>query len=46
MTAQASTAPMDKRKAIVEALMDLAARRSWHEIEITDIAKSANVSLA
>lgn len=46
MTAQASTAPMDKRKAIIEALMDLAARRSWHEIEITDIAKAANVTLA
>jgi AcrR family transcriptional regulator len=37
---------MDKRKAIVEALMDLAARRPWHEIEISDVAKAANVSLA
>ena len=46
MTADAPTAPMDKRKAIVEALMDLASRRPWHEIEITDIAKAANVSLA
>ena len=43
MTAEA---PMDKRKAIVEALMDLAAKRPWHEIEINDIAKAANVSLA
>jgi AcrR family transcriptional regulator len=39
-------APTDKRKAIVEALMDLASRRAWHEIEITDVAKAANVSLA
>jgi AcrR family transcriptional regulator len=39
-------APTDKRKAIVEALMDLAAKRSWHEIEINDVAKAANVSLA
>jgi AcrR family transcriptional regulator len=38
--------PMDKRKAIVEALMDLASRRSWNEIEIGDIAKAAHVSLA
>jgi len=38
--------PTDKRKAIVEALMNLAAQRPWHEIEITDVAKAANVSLA
>jgi AcrR family transcriptional regulator len=38
--------PMDKRKAIVEALMDLASRRSWSEIEIGDVAKAAHVSLA
>jgi AcrR family transcriptional regulator len=37
---------MDKRKAIVEALMDLASRRSWSEIEIGDVAKAAHVSLA
>ncbi len=43
MTAEA---PTDKRKAIVEALMDLAAKQSWHEIEINDVAKAANVSLA
>ncbi len=43
MTAEA---PTDKRKVIVEALMDLAAKRSWHEIEINDVAKAANVSLA
>ncbi|NIX76275.1 TetR/AcrR family transcriptional regulator [Microvirga terricola] len=35
-----------KRKAIVEALMDLASRRRWSEIEIKDIAQAANVSLA
>ncbi|WP_230531625.1 TetR/AcrR family transcriptional regulator [Microvirga roseola] len=39
-------APTDKRKAIVDALMDLAARRPWDEIEIGDIAQAANVSLA
>src|ERR687890_922086 len=36
----------DKRKAIVDALMDLASKRSWSEIEIGDIAKAAHVSLA
>ncbi len=41
-----SEAPKDKRKAIVDALMNLAARRPWQEIEITDIAKAADVSLA
>jgi AcrR family transcriptional regulator len=43
MTAEA---PTNKRQAIVDALMDLAARRSWHEIEITDVAQAAGVSLA
>lgn len=43
MQAEAST---DKRQAIVDALMDLAARRSWNSIEIKDIAQAANVSLA
>lgn len=38
--------PSDKRKAIVDALVDLAARRPWNEIEIKDIAQAANVSLA
>lgn len=42
----AAEAPSNKRKAIVDALMDLAARRPWNEIEITDIAQAANVSLA
>jgi AcrR family transcriptional regulator len=35
-----------KREAIVHALMDLAARRDWHDIEIADIAKAANVTLS
>lgn len=39
-------APSDQRKAVVNALMDLAAKRAWHDIEITDIAQAANVSLA
>jgi len=43
MPAEASS---DKRQAIIDALMDLASRRSWNSIEINDIAKAANVSLA
>ena len=39
-------APVDKRKAIIEALMNLAATRPWSEIEIGDIAQMAGVSLA
>ena len=39
-------APVDKRKAIIDALMGLAATRSWNEIEINDIAQAAGVSLA
>ncbi|WP_445504515.1 TetR/AcrR family transcriptional regulator [Microvirga sp. G4-2] len=39
-------APVDKRKSIVDALMSLAAARAWSEIEITDIAREAGVSLA
>lgn len=39
-------APVDKRKAIVDALMKLAATRAWSEIEIADIAQEAGVSLA
>ena len=34
-----------KRKAIVDALMELASRRRWDEIEVTDIAQAADVSL-
>lgn len=39
-------APVDKRKAIIDALMKLAATRAWSEIEITDIAQEAGVTLA
>lgn len=39
-------APTDKRRAIIDALMNLAATRPWNEIEIGDIAQSAGVSLA
>lgn len=35
-----------KRNAAVNALMELASRRRWDEIEIGDIAKAANLSLA
>jgi AcrR family transcriptional regulator len=36
----------NKRQAIIDALMDLASRRSWNGIEIKDVAQAANVSLA
>ncbi|WP_243371220.1 TetR/AcrR family transcriptional regulator [Microvirga solisilvae] len=39
-------APFDKRKAIIDALMRLASARAWSEIEITDIAQEAGVTLA
>jgi len=39
-------APVDKRKAIIDALMRLAATRNWSEIEIADIAQEAGVTLA
>jgi AcrR family transcriptional regulator len=41
-----TTEAPSKRKAIVEALMDLASRRPWNDIGIKDIAQAANVSLA
>jgi AcrR family transcriptional regulator len=43
MTAEA---PTNKRKAVVDALMDLATKRPWDEIEIKDIAQAAGLSLA
>ncbi|MCB5173788.1 MULTISPECIES: TetR/AcrR family transcriptional regulator [Microvirga] len=43
MPAEAST---NKRQAIIDALMDLAAKRSWNDIELNDIAQAADVSLA
>lgn len=42
----ATEAPVDKRKAIVDALMKLAATRNWSEIELTDVAQEAGVTLA
>jgi len=38
--------PADKRNAIIDALMGLAATRAWSDIEISDIAQAAGVSLA
>jgi AcrR family transcriptional regulator len=40
------TAIPSKRDVIVQSLMDLAARKDWHEIEIPEIAQAAGVSLA
>lgn len=45
MTASAAPAGPSKREAIVEALMRLAADRPWNDIELTDIAREAGVSL-
>ncbi|ACA15432.1 regulatory protein TetR [Methylobacterium sp. 4-46] len=41
-----AAAPANPREAIVEALMRLAAEQPWSDIEITDIAREAGVSLA
>ncbi len=38
--------PKDKRAAIVEALMELAAERRWEDISISDVAMHAGVSLS
>lgn len=40
-----TTPPVDPRKQAVEALMRLAARRPWDEIELGDIATEAGLSL-
>ncbi|MDB5594489.1 MAG: TetR family transcriptional regulator [Hyphomicrobiales bacterium] len=40
------SAPKDKRAAIVEALMTLAAERRWEEISISDVAAEAHVTLS
>lgn len=42
-TAKKST---DPRSAIVEALLELAGERSWEDINISDIAQRANVTLS
>lgn len=36
----------DSRRAVVDALFRLAARRRWDEIELTDIAREAGLTLA
>ncbi|MDB5545157.1 MAG: TetR family transcriptional regulator [Hyphomicrobiales bacterium] len=40
------SSPKDKRAAIVEALMTLAAERRWEEISISDVAAEARVTLS
>lgn len=45
MSLQAASAPKS-RDAIVDALMRLAADRPWNDIEVTDIAREAGVTLA
>ncbi|MGO4735436.1 TetR/AcrR family transcriptional regulator [Bosea sp. 2KB_26] len=42
----AGAPPADSRKAVVDALFNLAAARPWDEIELGDIAAEAGVSLA
>jgi AcrR family transcriptional regulator len=46
MTLQTNAAPVSKREAIVEALMRLASDRPWSDIEVTDIAREAGVTLS
>jgi AcrR family transcriptional regulator len=40
------TTPKDPRKAIVEALLELAGEREWDDITISDVATRANLSLS
>jgi len=40
------TPPKDPRKAIVEALLELAGEREWDDITISDVATRANLSLS
>jgi hypothetical protein len=44
--AQTASPPLNKKQEVVEALMRLAADRPWNDIEITDVAQEAGVSLA
>ena len=49
MTAQAAASPPSapsKREVVVQALINLAAGRPWHDIELADIAREAGISLA
>lgn len=45
-TPQVSSPKPDPRRAVVEALFRLAARQSWDEIELGDIAQEAGLTLA
>jgi AcrR family transcriptional regulator len=40
------TTPKDPRKAIVEALLELAGEREWSDVTISDVATRANLSLS
>ncbi len=42
----ATAAPADKRAAIVEALVALAAERRWEDVSISDVATRAGVTLS
>jgi AcrR family transcriptional regulator len=44
--AEVAPPPKDARKAIVEALLELAGERNWEDITISDVAARANVSLS
>ena len=38
--------PVDRRKAVVEALMRLASDRPWSDIELIDVAQEADITLS
>jgi AcrR family transcriptional regulator len=46
MTAQAAAPAPSKRDAVVDALMTLATGRPWTDIELSDIARAAGITLA
>jgi AcrR family transcriptional regulator len=41
-----SGSPVDRRRAVVEALMRLAAIQPWSDIELTDVAREAGITLS
>jgi AcrR family transcriptional regulator len=45
-TSETAAPPSDPRKRAIEALMRLAANRAWSEIELSDIAAEAGLSLS
>jgi AcrR family transcriptional regulator len=45
-TAETTHAKTDPKAAIVQALLELAGERSWEDINISDIAQRANVTLS